>query len=75
MLYCGWQRGSLNYLGARIGLSVCDKPFERVVQEALALSWTRDPFDRLIVAQAAVGGDLLVTRDKTILQHYEPARW
>jgi len=39
------------------------------------LSWTRDAFDRLIVAQAALDRAALVTRDRLILKHYPKALW
>ncbi len=46
----------LEALGREVGLKVCDLPFAEVVEVALAQSWTRDPFDRLIVSQAALRG-------------------
>jgi len=62
-------------LAQRIGLQVCDKAFNSVVHSALALSWTRDPFDRLIVANAAMHDDVLLSKDENILTHYAYARW
>lgn len=56
-------------------LLVCDLPFIDVVRRALALSWTRDPFDRLIVAQAAVRQAPLVTKDRTIGRRYRAGVW
>ena len=63
------------YLGTTVGLGVCDLPFDRVVSVALKQSWTRDPFDRLIVAQAAVRGAPLVTRDEQLRARYAKATW
>jgi PIN domain nuclease of toxin-antitoxin system len=37
-----------------------------VVTQAMPLSWTRDPFDRLIVATAILHRAPLVTRDERI---------
>jgi PIN domain nuclease of toxin-antitoxin system len=37
-----------------LALSICDLPFTEVAVVSLQQKWTRDPFDRLIVAQAAV---------------------
>ncbi|MFP5288482.1 MAG: type II toxin-antitoxin system VapC family toxin [Thermoanaerobaculia bacterium] len=65
----------LDALGAEIGLKVCDLPFPRVAEAALGLEWTRDPFDRLIVAQAIVRGASLLTRDRVIHDHYPSAVW
>jgi PIN domain nuclease of toxin-antitoxin system len=62
-------------LGAAIGLQVCELPFPQVAAEALRQAWTRDPFDRLITAQAAVRQTPLITKDETIRAHYARAVW
>ena len=62
-------------LAARIGLAVCDLPFPRVAREAVSQNWTRDPFDRMIVAQAAIRGTALLTKDRVIRRRYPPAFW
>jgi PIN domain nuclease of toxin-antitoxin system len=62
-------------LATRIGLKVCDKRFDDVVTRAMALSWTRDPFDRLIVANASLDGDILISKDQDMLDNYPNARW
>ena len=62
-------------LSNRIGLRVCDKDFNAVVHEATAVSWTRDPFDRLIVANASLNKAILVSKDQNILANYSLARW
>ncbi len=58
-----------------IGLEVADVPAATLVDAASALSWTRDPFDRLIAAHAIVAGAPLLTADRTILQHLPQAAW
>lgn len=58
-----------------IGLELCPLPFARVAIEALSETWTRDPFDRLIVAQARARQAPLLTLDQSILRHYPLARW
>jgi PIN domain nuclease of toxin-antitoxin system len=58
-----------------LGLELCDRPFADVGLRACDLVWTRDVFDRLIVAQAMVGGNILVTKDTSLLAHYPRARW
>ena len=65
----------LRGLEAYLGVSVCEIPFPRIVHEASRLTWTRDPFDRIIVAHAAVTSSVLLTRDRSILDHYPLARW
>ncbi len=62
-------------LTARIGLQVCEGTFSAVVDAALEQTWTRDPFDRMIVAQAALTKSMLITKDQTIRRHYRLARW
>lgn len=62
-------------LSNRIGLKVCDKNFEAVVNQALGLSWTRDPFDRLIAANAGLNDNILITKDQVMVEHYSYARW
>lgn len=62
-------------LSDRIGLKMCDKSLNTIVSGALDLSWTRDPFDRIIVANAAINQNILVTKDQNILKNYEKAMW
>jgi PIN domain nuclease of toxin-antitoxin system len=58
-----------------VGLEVCELPFFEVARIALGQSWTRDPFDRIIVSQAALRNAPLVTRDQVIRDHYSQAVW
>ena len=62
-------------LAHRIGLRICEKPFAAVVAKACESAWTRDPFDRLIVAHAALDDTILLSKDQNILQFYAQARW
>jgi PIN domain nuclease of toxin-antitoxin system len=62
-------------LESEIGLRFCGLPFSSVATRALEQTWTRDPFDRLIVSQAMLAGVPLLTRDRTIQQHYRKAFW
>lgn len=65
----------LNALRRSIGLEVADGSIAKVLQAATSLSWTRDPFDRIIAAHAVVAGVPLITADKTILDNLELAVW
>ncbi len=65
----------LDVLQSVLGLSVCPAPFAAVVHGAETLDWTRDPFDRLIVAQAALHDAPLVTKDETLRSKYHAAVW
>ncbi len=49
--------------------------FVDIVEAARTFAWTRDPFDRLIVANAMADGVRLLTADETILQHFKGAVW
>lgn len=65
----------LTDLSQRIGLSVCPKPFDAIIVHATRVTWTRDPFDRILVAHASLDDSILVSKDHTILNHYPQARW
>jgi len=58
-----------------LGLRVSVLTFRTVVEHALKEAWGRDPFDRLIVANAKASGLLLVTKDEKILRNYSGAIW
>jgi PIN domain nuclease of toxin-antitoxin system len=62
-------------LKRRVGLEIQNRPLDAIVEQAQDLDWTRDVFDRLIVAQAALDAAALVTIDRTIRKHYPKAVW
>ncbi len=65
----------IEYLSRYIDLSICTLPGSIIALKAMDLSWTRDPFDRLIVANAACEDKPLVTKDRLITQHYPRVIW
>lgn len=65
----------VNELQTKIGLQICDQNFSSIIFESMDLSWTRDPFDRLIVANALATNARLISKDGTILRHYQEAIW
>lgn len=65
----------LSALQRSIGLVVSDISTAILVDAATRLSWTRDPFDRLIAAHAIVTDAPLITADRTILKHLQQATW
>lgn len=65
----------VNDLVGRIGLRRSESDLAALTEAAAALSWTRDPFDRLIVADALVVGATLLTKDRRIRQHSSIAQW
>ncbi len=63
-------------IGASFGVALCSFPFPKIAHEALGITWTMDPFDRLIVAHARANrGASLITRDRLIRQNYPEAVW
>ena len=63
------------YLSRKLGLSICNKSFIEVINSARKQSWTRDPFDRVIVGQANLNSYQLLTKDTHIRKHYQHAVW
>jgi len=59
-----------NKLNNTFELQISPVRLSLVIKNALNLSWTRDLFDRLIVANAAINRNTLITADKKILKHY-----
>ena len=62
-------------LHERAGLTVAEGAWGQVVHTALALSWTRDPFDRLIAAHALTANATLVTANENLRAHCANAVW
>ncbi len=65
----------LDALGREVQLKQCDLPFGDVVGASLGESWTRDPFDRLIVGQANLRQAPLLSKDETIRANCSDAVW
>jgi PIN domain nuclease of toxin-antitoxin system len=81
MLY---EKGAIKYtasqilsdLNQQIGVSVCQLPIGVVMNSALRLKWTREPGDRIIVANAIANNEApLVTSDRRIHEQYPNAIW
>jgi PIN domain nuclease of toxin-antitoxin system len=66
----------VNQLQSQIGLSVRDGSFSGVLHTALFEEWTRDPFDRVIVAHARTDAYApLITSDQKIRENYKKSVW
>lgn len=61
------------HLADGLAIRIAGERFADVVIEALALGFTRDPFDRLIVAHAALMKAPLITQDETLHRSYAKA--
>ncbi len=58
-----------------IGLVYSENNFERIVNQAIHLDFTRDPFDRIIVADALINNSKLISKDKIIKKNYRNTVW
>lgn len=58
------------HLHDQLDIRMAGERFADVAHAALALAFTRDPFDRLIVAHAALLKASLVTHDTLLGRHY-----
>ena len=59
-----------------LGVRVCSLEFRSIVRVAASEKWTRDPFDRIIVAHAKANGiSTLISADRLILLNYPRAVW
>lgn len=62
-------------LSSQIGLKICNKNFNNIISVSLTINWTRDPFDRIITANALIDNDILLSKDQKILNNYLYAKW
>ena len=65
----------MSVLAADLRAKVCEISFYQIVEHALKEKWSRDPFDRLIVAHAKAGNAPLISKDENIRRHYRRAIW
>ena len=65
----------LNSLGKSIGLTIAQTDSGLIFDSAIKIDWTRDVFDRLIVAQAMADKAGLITKDSHILKYYDKSIW
>ncbi|MGH8613040.1 MAG: type II toxin-antitoxin system VapC family toxin [Gammaproteobacteria bacterium] len=65
----------LTTLSQELGLRMGEESFVRIVAKAREFTWTRDPFDRLMVAHAALVRARLVSKDQTIRKYFPGAVW
>ncbi len=62
-------------LRERIGLTQSEVSMAAAIQRAGALSWTRDPFDRVIVGDAIAANTRLITKDQLIKENSSLSLW
>jgi PIN domain nuclease of toxin-antitoxin system len=55
---------------------LCQLPMAAIVHSALGVKWTREPGDRIIVANAIANNEApLITSDRRIAGQYRNAIW
>lgn len=62
-------------LEATIGVEISEPNFHFLIRSAIQIKWTRDPFDRIITAEAALHDAPLVSADRVIRKHYVKTIW
>jgi PIN domain nuclease of toxin-antitoxin system len=65
----------ISHLSEQIDLKICNKNFNDIISIALTITWTRDPFDRIITANALLNNNTLLSKDQNILSNYLYAKW
>jgi PIN domain nuclease of toxin-antitoxin system len=65
----------IDTLKNQLALELTQADFETVMRASLKENWTRDPFDRMIVAEARIYRCKLLSRDRKIGQFYKHAIW
>jgi PIN domain nuclease of toxin-antitoxin system len=65
----------LSLLNETWPLEISQTTASAIVDHATTFAWTRDPFDRLIVANAMADGARLVTADEKIRANFKDAVW
>ncbi len=65
----------ITFLMQQIGMNQSEHPCPTIVDQAALLQWTRDPFDRMMVAESAARNLPLITKDRNIRNHHNLAIW
>lgn len=63
----------IKHLTSNSSLQESTSTFSSCIHYSRNLSWTKDPFDRMIVGDTIALGAQLVTADKLILKHFNQA--
>jgi PIN domain nuclease of toxin-antitoxin system len=64
-----------NILSEDHGVMEAEGSLQPIGARARRLGWTRDPFDRLIVAHALACDAVLLTADSSLREHCSQASW
>lgn len=58
-----------------VNLKICQKNWHDIVNVAINCTFTRDAFDRLIVAHAMLDNSILISKDENLTKHYANCVW
>ena len=58
-----------------IGLVFSENSIEKIINQAIHCDFTRDPFDRIIVADAYINNSKLISKDQIIKKNYKNTIW
>ena len=63
-------------LSGTFGITICPFSFPAIIIAATGFRWSKDPFDRVIVAHALANkNSSLITADENIRKHYKNSVW
>lgn len=65
----------IDQLSRQFPMATSSAPLADVIANARRIGWTKDPMDRLIVANAMADGARLITADEKIRAHFKDAVW
>lgn len=65
----------LDTLSDILDLKMCQKSWEKIIEMAIRCDFTRDAFDRLIVAHAMLDNDYIITKDEKMTANYSNCIW
>lgn len=65
----------INSLKQVLHLNICQKNWLDIVNIALTCDFTRDAFDRLIVAHAMLDNSILINKDENLTEYYKHCIW
>jgi PIN domain nuclease of toxin-antitoxin system len=68
-------QGLVSHVASRLAIVTVDISATILCDTAAQISWTRDPFDRLLAAHATAQGLTFVTKDEAMRRHLPLAWW
>ena len=63
----------ISSLDKDIGLNFSPNKYSQIINQTIKMDFTRDPFDRIIVADASLRDSILISKDRRIIDNYHRA--